>query len=1390
MLPTLVLFFVLLSLHNIFSQNYVFNFKGSAQTFTVPDGVEILDFEVVGASGEAKLNTGNPGRGAVLKGKIVVSSGQVLSINVGGRGGYNGGGVGGSGTIPAGSGGGASDIRLSSVKLIVAGGGGGGGGLGTALSHLQGPGKGGAGGSASASGGDGLVTSYVIQTQSGYYQRATWGEVNQYSAKGGTVWAGGAGGTFGYSGYAGSNGSSSSGGKGASGSLTSSGGGGGGGGGYFGGGGGAVGSAFTNIPRFPGAGGGAGSSFAHSDLTALVQITTASSVSDGYVMLTTSTRIPQTISNFQITGDRILGIPFSLPNLTASSGLPVLFSVLSGNGTISGNNFTPLNLGNTTLRASTENNAFYSPVNADATFQVVDADSDADGLLNSYELSISHTDPQNPDSDSDGINDGSEVNTYRTNPLISDTDGDGLNDGSEISIHKTDPLKADTDGDGLSDGAEVNTHKTNPLLADTDGDGLTDRAEVNTHNTDPLKVDTDGDGLSDGDEVNTHRTNPLKSDTDGDGLSDGVEVNTHKTDPLKADTDGDGFTDLHEVLNLKSDPLAFNDVPSFTSVANARNPDEDNAGYDAENAGVGYVGQDYKMAVTEVTNLMYARFLNAVARTDSLYGLYSTLMGTDPTGGIVRSGSSGSYTYTVKSGFVNKPINFVSLFDTLRYINWLHNGMPTTQVQDETTTENGAYKLLGSNPRQVVRNFAAKYFLPDQDEWHKAAFFDPAPGGGLPSDSYWPYADQTTTGPGGNFGAERTAIVSTSAGASHYGTYDQGGNVWEWTETVVADERRLISQGQRPMSATPVTQESADLGFRVGKSVLRAEVSPVVIPAVVPVGEAYNLGDDMANSRGAVAYDFQIGTYEVTNEEYAAFLNAVAKTDSFYGLYNTRMGSDAQGGITRSGSNGSYVYTVKSGFARKPVNFVTAYNAMRFCNWLHNGAQPDGDTESGAYRLLGNIPTNTTVLRRSAGARYYLPTEDEWYKAAFYDPSIAAMLTGNYWAYAVKSDAASGSTINFGGAFGGLSDVATPGYPSYFGTYGQSGNAAEWTETLSGTARIVRGGHYASAVASVSYAGFISPDPSSVSANVGFRIAAARAVQTIAAFAPIGEKTFGDAPFTVSAPVASSGLPVSISVKSGPATISDNTVTITGAGTVVLAANQAGDLDYDEATERTVEFSVSKRSQAIAPFDAVPDKNFGSLPFSIMNPASSSGLTVAVSVKSGPATISSNVVTLTGVGTVVLAANQAGNENFSQAPEVTLSFSVFSFDAEFNDWLGRHPSMNAQKRGLSDDADGDGMSNLMEFAMDLDPSSSAAVERISPVVSGNELRLIFNRRKDHAALGLQIYAETSDTLVADSWTQVGVVERVISSSDSTETIQAVVPIQSDAKKFLRVRVIK
>lgn len=164
--------------------------------------------------------------------------------------------------------------------------------------------------------------------------------------------------------------------------------------------------------------------------------------------------------------------------------------------------------------------------------------------------------------------------------------------------------------------------------------------------------------------------------------------------------------------------------------------------------------------------------------------------------------------------------------------------------------------------------------------------------------------------------------------------------------------------------------------------------------------------------------------------------------------------------------------------------------------------------------------------------------------------------------------------------------------------------------------------------------------------------------QTIGAFASIPPKVFGAASFAVALPAASSKLPVTLSVKSGPATISGNKVTITGVGTVVMAANQAGNSNYAAAPEVTTSFVVSKAAQTIRSFSKISPKTFGSVPFAVTIPSASSKLPVTLSVKSGPASISGNVVSVTAVGTVVLAANQVGNENYNSAPEVTVSFIV------------------------------------------------------------------------------------------------------------------------------------
>jgi sulfatase modifying factor 1 len=209
---------------------------------------------------------------------------------------------------------------------------------------------------------------------------------------------------------------------------------------------------------------------------------------------------------------------------------------------------------------------------------------------------------------------------------------------------------------------------------------------------------------------------------------------------------------------------------------------------DVQDAGCfGSVAQTYRISKTEVTNAQYAELLNAKAASDPL-GLYDTNMGTSIFGGITRSSSSGSFTYSAIAGREDMPVNFVSFYDALRFANWLHNG------QGSGDTETGAYMLLGgtatpSNGTTVTRNIGANIFLTSEDEWYKAAYYDAL------SASYFDYPTGTDTqtacaAPGAtantancNFVVGDLTEVGTYTGsASPNGTFDQGGNVWEWNE--------------------------------------------------------------------------------------------------------------------------------------------------------------------------------------------------------------------------------------------------------------------------------------------------------------------------------------------------------------------------------------------------------------------------------------------------------------------------------------------------------------------------------------------------------------------------------------------------------------------------------
>ncbi|MCL5103646.1 MAG: formylglycine-generating enzyme family protein [Armatimonadetes bacterium] len=180
----------------------------------------------------------------------------------------------------------------------------------------------------------------------------------------------------------------------------------------------------------------------------------------------------------------------------------------------------------------------------------------------------------------------------------------------------------------------------------------------------------------------------------------------------------------------------------------------------------------------------------------------------------------------------------------------------------------------------------------------------------------------------------------------------------------------------------------------------------------VTVGDPGNAADTRyaTPGYGSVGYIYNIGKYEVTAAQYCDFLNAKAKSDP-YGLYNMsmadRVNTDKGCNIQRSGTDGNYTYTVASDWTNRPVNYVSYWDSCRFANWINNG-QGDSDTETGAYTLLGYDGEDGRTIGRNAGAKWYLPSMDEWYKAAYYK---GGGTSAGYWDYPTRSNTAPGNQI-------------------------------------------------------------------------------------------------------------------------------------------------------------------------------------------------------------------------------------------------------------------------------------------------------------------------------------------------------------------------------------------
>jgi sulfatase modifying factor 1 len=236
----------------------------------------------------------------------------------------------------------------------------------------------------------------------------------------------------------------------------------------------------------------------------------------------------------------------------------------------------------------------------------------------------------------------------------------------------------------------------------------------------------------------------------------------------------------------------------------------------------------------------------------------------------------------------------------------------------------------------------------------------------------------------------------------------------------------------------------------------------------VTIGNAGNAADTGGTPGcGAVAYNYRIGKYEVTNAQWDAFTAAAGAPTN----------------------DGGYSFSSYWTGSQQPTNKVSWYEASQFCNYLTSG-----NKSKGAYLFSGNnanpgsfMGVNRDAAKSTYSTVYVIPTEDEWYKAAYYKPDDSSY---SLYANGLNTIPAADNGWNYaGGAYSSPWNVGT-GTQEQNGTFDMMGNVQEWNETLFyGSYRGYRGGAYYHNVSGLASSYWSHDAPYDDDENIGFRVA-------------------------------------------------------------------------------------------------------------------------------------------------------------------------------------------------------------------------------------------------------------------------------------------------------------